>query len=420
VPEEKCEEKMNTFLSRCFYQSGAYDNPDSFLDLYQMMRAQEGNAPANRLYYMAIPPFLFLKVSKALANAGLVNCGDTVEGWSRAVIEKPFGHDRPSSDELVEQMAEVFSEDQTFRIDHYLGKEMVQNLMVLRFANLIFEPIWNRQYVDHVSITFKEDFGVEDRAGYFDQYGIVRDVMQNHLLQILALVAMEPPRQYRSREIRDAKTAVLKQLRVLTRDHIVLGQYEAATVKGQKRKGYLEEEDIPADSHTPTFAAGVFHIENERWKGVPFMMQAGKGMDTRLAEIRITFREMPRNVFPSQPEPFARNELVFRVQPDEAVYLNIVNKIPGQGMVLAERSLNLLYQSAFDQVIPEAYESLLLEVIRGDKSLFIRKDELAIAWDIFTPILHEIDQAPIHPEGYPYGSATIDGARRLAARHGIR
>lgn len=418
VPGASCQRYMDEFLARCAFVSGQYDSRDDFLGLYARLRELEGGPAANRVYYMAIPPSVFLPVAKSLGDAGLVSC-DAGPGWSRTIIEKPFGHDRASSDELVVNIAKVFTEEQVFRIDHYLGKELIQNLMVLRFANLIFDPIWNRSFIDHVLIEWQEDKSLEGRGGYFDRYGIIRDVMQNHLLQILALVAMEQPVRLESRHVRDEKVKVLGAIPPVELTDLVVGQFTRGTLGGKAFNGYLEEDDVAKDSTTETYAAAVLHVRNRRWDGVPFVLVAGKGLGERKAEIRIRFHPVPANIFGTGTD--ARpNELVIRVQPDEGIYLDITNKAPGLQMRLVDTALNLQYQAAFAEKIPEAYECLLLDVIRGDKSLFIRKDELAAAWDVFTPALHELARERRRPEPYAFGSNGPAAAFELMARYGIR
>ncbi|OGV64180.1 MAG: glucose-6-phosphate dehydrogenase [Lentisphaerae bacterium RIFOXYA12_FULL_48_11] len=412
---ESCSTEISEFLSRCYYLPGSYESRESFLDLYELMRNQEQGLNTNRIFYLAIPPSVFLDTSRAMAGAGLVVCGSNPQ-WSRVVIEKPFGKDRQSSDMLTRELARVFSEEQTFRIDHYLGKEVTQNLMVLRFANLVFEPLWNRNFIESVHITWKEDIGVRNRAGYFDEYGIIRDVIQNHLLQILTLVAMEKPRSISATHIRDEKVKVLKSISAIDMKNIVLGQYTAGEINNNKHVGYLDEKSIPGNSTTPSFAAAVLKINNDRWHGVPFIISAGKGLDSRTNEVRIRFRSIPDNIFCDKPECLPTNDLNIRIQPDESIFLNIINKQPGMQLSLVETSLNLRYQSAFSTKIPEAYERLLLDVITGDKGLFIRSDELAAAWDIFTPVLHEIDRLKIKPEPYPFGSIGPASAARLVDR----
>ncbi len=412
APDESCARKMEEFLARCHYVRGEYASSDSFLDLFIKMREVEGGRPTNRFYYLAIPPSIFLDVAQSIGDAGLVSCG-TNEPWSRVVIEKPFGRDRQSSDVLTEAMSKVFVERQIFRIDHYLGKEVIQNLLVLRFANAVFQPLWNRDFIRNVRILWKEDLGLEGRGGYFDQYGIIRDVMQNHLLQILALIAMEPPARLEAKNIAKGKVNVLRGVPPVSLDNLVIGQYTESVAGGRQQPAYLEDETIADSSITPTYAAARLSIDNPRWQGVPFLIEAGKGLDARMTEIRIQFREVPGNMF-CQPEhcPEA-NELVVRVQPDEAIHLSITGKVPGMGMTLQSTSLDMLYRSAFSQQIPDAYESLLLDAIRGDKSLFIRSDELQAAWDVFTPVLHEIEARKLVPEPYPFGSTGPAAAESL-------
>jgi len=412
TPGESCAERMREFLGRCHYVAGAYDDADAFLSLFERERDLDGGR-ADRLFYFALPSTLFVPASSALAGAGLVACADTDRPWTRVVVEKPFGRDRPSSDSLVRAMARIFTEEQTYRMDHYLGKEMVQNLLVLRFANLFFEPVWNRRYVRGVEIRWQEDIGVEGRGGYFDNYGIIRDVVQNHLMQMLALVAMEAPARLEAHRIRDEKVRLLRQVAPVTLEDLVVGQYVAATRGGVRLAGYREEPGVAPESRAATFAAAVLRIESDRWRGVPFLLRAGKALDGRLAEIRVRFRDVPANLFCAAGGCPPANELVIRVQPNEAIELTVATKVPGLAMRVAPRSLDLRYQAAFREIIPDAYEQLLLDAIEGDRSLFIRADELAAAWDILTPVLHSLDARGVIPEFYPFGSAGPAGAARL-------
>lgn len=406
TPAQECDLRIKEFLDRCHYLPGAYDQRDAFLDLYLRMREVEQHRPADRMFYLAIPPSVFLDVAHAIGDAGLVTCGQR-EPWSRVVLEKPFGRDRATSDALARALAQVFVEDQTYRIDHYLGKEVIQNLLVLRFANLVFEPIWNRRFIERVEIVWKEDLGLAGRGGYFDQYGIIRDVMQNHLIQILALVAMEPPARLDAASIAAAKVEALRSAAPLELSDVVLGQYQAGQIHGQLFPAYVDDPTVRDDSRTPTFASARLRLNNDRWEGVPFIITAGKGLDARMTEIRVRFRPVPANMFCRDgvahcPEP---NQLVIRVQPDEAIYLALTNKVPGMDLKLEVRHLDLQYKAAFSELIPDAYESLLLDVVRGDRSLFIRQDELQAAWDIFTPLLHTIDRQQIMPQPYAFGSS---------------
>jgi glucose-6-phosphate 1-dehydrogenase len=418
TPGESCAERMQEFLSRCEYIAGKYDSAERFQEIERAVGRVPPAEDANLLFYLAIPPAVFPVAARAIGEAGLARRGQ-VEPWTRLVIEKPFGHDRPSSNKLSHEIGAVFGEDQIYRIDHYLGKEVIQNLLVLRFANLVFEPIWNRHYIQSVQITWKENLSIEGRGGYFDSSGIIRDVMQNHLVQILALVAMEPPPRLDATHIRNAKVNALICVPPPSLETAVLGQYTGTNGDGMTIPGYREDPSVPDDSVSPTYAAVALHVENSRWDGVPFLMRAGKGLDGRMTEIRIRFHEIPGRMFKSGEAHLKANELVIRVQPDAAIYFTIMNKVPGVGMELETRDLDLQYASAFSQLIPDAYEDLLLDVFTGEKSLFIREDELAAAWDIFTPLLHEIDDTITNPDPYTFGTVGPDRANSLAAAHNV-
>jgi len=301
-----------------------------------------------------------------------------------------------------------------------LGKEIVQNLLVIRFANLIFEPIWNRANISNVQITFKEDIGVEGRGGYFDQYGIIRDVMQNHLLQVVALITMEPPVTYNAEDIRDEKVKALRAILPIREEDVVIGQYTKKKVGDKVYPGYLDDPTVPKGSRTPTFAAAVLHVRNRRWAGVPFLLRCGKGVDERLGEIRIQFHPIPANIF-GEEHLIQPNELILRIQPDEAINLRIMNKAPGLDLRIDRSNLDLKYLSKFsDARIPDAYERLLLDSVKGDKGLFIRNDELAVAWDIFTPMLHKLEEKKVQPEQYPFLSRGPASADYLAAKYGVK
>ena len=413
--ETECQQAMDAFLERCFYVTGHYDSAEDFSALADVLEKGEPEGESvTRLFYFSIPPFLFIPTAKSLHASGLTR---ELPGQRtcRVVIEKPFGRDRNSSDELTRELGQVFTEPQTFRIDHYLGKEVIQNLMVLRFANLIFEPLWNRNNIAHVRISWTEDIGTEGRAGYFDTYGIIRDVMQNHLLQMLALVAMEEPLNLNPENVRNEKVKALRAVKPVSLDDIVVGQYTAAEYKGVGHPGYLEEEGVPPESITPTYAAVALKVRNRRWDGVPFLMRAGKGVNDRKPEIRIDFRDVPANIFAASATIPEANELVIRVQPDAGISLTVMTKVPGLRVTLQKTELNLSYAAAFREEIPDAYESLLLDVIKGDKSLFIRSDELEAAWDIFTPVLEDLESCTIRPQGYRFGSAGPESANALAA-----
>ncbi|RDX97248.1 Glucose-6-phosphate 1-dehydrogenase 2, chloroplastic, partial [Mucuna pruriens] len=415
---ENCSEKMDQFLKRCFYHSGQYDSQENFAVLDKKLKEQEGGRTSNRLFYLSIPPNIFIDAVKCASLAA-----SSGNGWTRVIVEKPFGRDSESSAALTKSLKEYLAEDQIFRIDHYLGKELVENLSVLRFSNLIFEPLWSRQYIRNVQLIFSEDFGTEGRGGYFDHYGIIRDIMQNHLLQILALFAMETPVSLDAEDIRNEKVKVLRSMRPLRLEDMVIGQYKSHTRGGVTYPAYVDDKTVPTGSLTPTFAAAAVFIDNARWDGVPFLMKAGKALHNKIAEIRVQFRHVPGNLYNRNigtDLDRATNELVIRVQPDEAIYLKINNKVPGLGMKLDRSNLNLHYAARYSKEIPDAYERLLLDAIEGERRLFIRSDELDAAWSLFTPVLKELEEKKIIPEYYPYGSRGPVGAHYLAARHNVR
>ncbi|KAB2091023.1 hypothetical protein ES319_A03G162300v1 [Gossypium barbadense] len=415
---ENCSEKMDQFLKRCFYHSGQYDSEENFAQLDKKLKKHEGGRVSNRLFYLSIPPNIFIEAVKCASSSA-----SSGNGWTRVIVEKPFGRDSESSAVLTKSLKQYLTEDQIFRIDHYLGKELVENLSVLRFANLIFEPLWSRRYIRNVQIIFSEDFGTEGRGGYFDNYGIIRDIMQNHLLQILALFAMETPVSLDAEDIRNEKVKVLRSMRPLRLEDVVIGQYKSHSKGGVTYPSYTDDKTVPKDSLTPTFAAAALFIDNARWDGVPFLMKAGKALHNKGAEIRVQFRHVPGNLYNRNfgtDLDRATNELVIRVQPDEAIFLKINNKVPGLGMRLDRSNLNLHYAARYSKEIPDAYERLLLDAIEGERRLFIRSDELDAAWALFTPVLKELEEKKIIPESYPYGSRGPVGAHYLAARYNVR
>lgn len=415
---ENCDEKMDEFLKRCFYHSGQYDSQENFAALDKKLMEHEGGRVSNRLFYLSIPPNIFIDAVRCASSSA-----SSGNGWTRVIVEKPFGRDSESSAAMTKSLKQYLKEDQIFRIDHYLGKELVENLSVLRFSNLIFEPLWSRQYIRNVQLIFSEDFGTEGRGGYFDHYGIIRDIMQNHLLQILALFAMETPVSLDAEDTRNEKVKVLRSMRPLRLEDVVTGQYKSHTKGGVSYPAYTDDKTVSKDSLTPTFAAAALFIDNARWDGVPFLMKAGKALHTRRTEIRVQFRHVPGNLYNRNfgtDLDRATNELVIRVQPDEAIYLKINNKVPGLGMRLDRSYLNLHYAARYSKEIPDAYERLLLDAIEGERRLFIRSDELNAAWALFTPLLKELEEKKIIPEYYPYGSRGPVGAHYLAARYNVR
>lgn len=415
---ENCSDKMEQFLKRCFYQSGQYNSEEGFCELDRKLTEKESGKLPHRLFYLSIPPNIFVDVVRSASRTA-----SSPSGWTRFIVEKPFGRDYESSGELTRSLKMYLEEEQIFRIDHYLGKELVENLSVLRFSNLVFQPLWSRDYIRNVQLIFSEDFGTEGRGGYFDNYGIIRDIMQNHLLQILALFAMETPVSLAAEDIRNEKVKVLRSMRTLKLEDVVVGQYKGHTRGGKSFPAYVDDPTVPNGSVTPTFAAAALFIDNARWDGVPFLMKAGKALHTRRAEIRVQFRRVPGNLYRGNVGTdldMATNELVLRVQPDEAIYLKINNKVPGLGMRLDSSNLNLFYSERYQREIPDAYERLLLDAIEGERRLFIRSDELDAAWAIFTPVLRELEEKRVAPELYPYGSRGPVGAHYLAANYNVR
>ncbi|XP_061430073.1 glucose-6-phosphate 1-dehydrogenase isoform X1 [Lethenteron reissneri] len=409
------EEALEKFFTRNIYVSGQYDVRQPFEKLAAQLDTLAHGRLSNRLFYLALPPSVFESVTSNVRST----CMSTT-GWNRVIVEKPFGRDLQSSDKLSQHLAQLFSEEQIYRIDHYLGKEMVQNLMVLRFGNRIFGPIWNRDNIASVVITFKEPFGTEGRGGYFDEFGIIRDVMQNHLLQMLCLVAMEKPTSTSSDDVRNEKVKVLKCVPEILLEDVVLGQYVArpgSTGPGEEG-GYLDDPTVPAGSVTPTFASVVLYVQNERWDGVPFVLRCGKALNERKAEMRLQFRDAPGDIFQRQCK---RNELVIRVQPNEAVYMKMMTKKPGMHFAPDESELDLTYSSRYRDVkLPDAYERLILDVFCGSQIHFVRSDELKEAWRIFTPLLDKIEKEKIKPIPYDYGSRGPKEADELLSRVGFR
>ncbi|KAM9431422.1 glucose-6-phosphate 1-dehydrogenase isoform 2-T3 [Salvelinus alpinus] len=407
-------ERLSVFFSRNSYVSGKYTEESAFSNLHTHLLSLPGGGEANRLFYLALPPSIYHDVTKNIKH----HCMST-KGWNRVIVEKPFGRDLQSSEELSTHLSSLFTEDQIYRIDHYLGKEMVQNLMVLRFGNRIFGPIWNRDSIACVVLTFKEPFGTQGRGGYFDDFGIIRDVMQNHLLQMLSLVAMEKPASTSSDDVRDEKVKVLKCIAPITMSDVVLGQYVGDPEgEGDAKLGYLDDPTVPKGSTQATFATAVLYVHNERWDGVPFILRCGKALNERKAEVRLQFTDVPGDIFGAQCR---RNELVVRVQPNEAVYAKMMSKKPGVYFHPEETELDLTYKSRYKDVkLPDAYERLILDVFCGSQMHFVRSDELREAWRIFTPLLHQIENEKTPPTPYKYGSRGPMEADELSKRVGFR
>jgi glucose-6-phosphate 1-dehydrogenase len=399
---------------------GNFDDAQAFDQLSQTVAAldAERGTGGNHAFYLSIPPKFFAQVCQQLDRSGLSE--PTADTWRRVVIEKPFGHDLTSARELNDIVSQVFPPDAVFRIDHYLGKETVQNVLALRFANQMFEPIWNANYVDHVQITMAEDIGIGGRAGYYDGIGAARDVIQNHLLQLLALTAMEEPVSFDANDLRTEKEKVLSAVRV-PRDigaATARGAYAQGWQGGQPVRGYLQEEGIPASTTTETYAAVKLEIDTRRWAGVPFYLRTGKRLGRRVTEIAIVFKQAPHLPFEkTATEELGRNALVVRVQPDEGVTMRFGSKVPGTAMEVRDVTMDFGYGHAFTESSPEAYERLILDVLLGDPPLFPRHREVELSWRILDPI-EEFWAKSGRPEPYPAGTWGPRSADALMERDG--
>lgn len=398
--------RLDNFCLRLFYARVDLDDPAGYAALRDEIRREEENGPTchNLMFYLSIPPSLAPVVVRNLGKAGLGGREHSCIGWRKIIVEKPYGHDLESAHELNRVIDEVFEERQVYRIDHYLGKEPVQNIMVFRFSNGIFEPLWNRQYIAQVQITIAEDFGIRGRGGYYEEAGLLRDIIQNHGLQLLAAIAMEPPVDLDADSIRDEKSKILRSLRRFTPesvlDSVVLGQYE----------GYLTEKGVAPDSKVETFAAVKFHIENWRWSGVPFYMKAGKNLAKSVTEIVITFRCPPQNFYgPYGAACSTPNQVVLGIQPDETVAIRFGAKRPGEQMITDPVYMKFDYRDTFQGEGLTPYHRLLLDAIQGNQMNFIRKDSVEHSWAIIDSLKDSIDgQAP---EIYPVHSWGPESSR---------
>ncbi|WOL10248.1 glucose-6-phosphate 1-dehydrogenase 4, chloroplastic [Canna indica] len=405
---ENCGDKMDAFLHRTYHINGGFNNNDGMRKLNRRMEQIEGHLEANRIFYLSVPQEALLDVSVSLADNS-----QTKRGWNRVIIEKPFGFDAFSSYKLTQSLLSKFQETQLYRIDHLLGKDLIENITVLRFSNLVFEPLWSRTYIKNVQVILSEECGVEGQGRYFSQYGIIRDIVHSHILQTIALFAMEPPVSLDGEDIRNEKVKVLRSIRKLDLGDVVLGQYKDST---DKNSNFM-------NSLTPTFFAAALYIDNARWDGVPFLIKTGVGLIKHRVEIRIQFRHVPGNLYRERIGhniDLTTNELILRDQPEEAILLKVNNKVPGLGLQLDASELNLLYRDKYNVEMPDSYEHLLLDVIDGDNHLFMRSDELEAAWSILTPILDQIEENKVVPELYQIGGRGPVGAYYLGAKHGVR
>lgn len=371
------------FSHGLLYLQGRYDDPATYKALGKLLGKinKECEASCNYLFYLSTPPLLYPVIVEQLGKVGLAR--QAGQNWRRIIIEKPFGHDLPSAVELNHQVHNVFEENQVYRIDHYLGKETVQNMLVFRFANAIFEPLWNRNYIDHVQITVAEEVGLGSRAGYYDTAGVMRDMFQNHLLQLFTLMAMEPPAEFNATALRDEKVKVLKAVRRITPEEVA--RY---TVRAQYRT-YRDEKGVAPGTQTATYATLKLFIDNWRWRNVPFYLRSGKALTDKISEISVQFRHVPHSMFPLKPdEQLPPNILRLRIQPNEGMDLCIEAKQPGAGMRTRLAQMTFLYEQDYGKnTLPDAYERLILDALHGDASLFTRSDEIELAWSLIDPIL---------------------------------
>jgi len=403
------------FLDRITYVGVDAGNVSTYAALAEALRRDPS---LTRVYYLATPPQLFATICENLAGCGLATPN------SRVVLEKPLGRDLASAKQINADVGKVFAESQIYRIDHYLGKETVQNLLALRFGNILFEPLWRREWISDVQITIAEKIGVGNRLGYYDNSGALRDMLQNHLLQLLCIVAMEPPTSIAPDAVRDAKLQVLRSLKRFTpttlSQNIVRGQYRAGYVDGQPVPGYRDEPGAPKQSKTETFVAMKAEIDTWRWAGVPFYLRTGKRMADRLAEIVVRFKTIPHSIFNQPTSSFQPNSLVIRLQPDEGLSMNLMAKTPGDSMRLKQAELELDFREQFKSPRMEAYERLLLDVLRGQLTLFMRGDELEAAWEWVEPILEYWDQDDTTPAPYTSGTWGPAAASALIGRDGLQ
>lgn len=416
------KERVDEFLKSIFYQSMNVKSVESFRVLNERLLkiSDELNIVENVIFYLSTPPSLYSVIPENLAKVELNN---EEKGWKRIIIEKPFGYNLQSAKELNISLKQNWSENQIYRIDHYLGKETVQNVLVTRFSNGIFEPLWNRNYIDHIEITSSESIGVEKRGGYYDGSGALRDMVQNHLLQLVGLIAMEPPSSMDSESIRNETEKVLQSIRKIKEEdvakYVIRGQYLESTVKGEKLRGYREEEGVNSESKTETYAALKFYIDNWRWGGIPFYIRTGKRLPTRVTEAVIHFKCTPHFLFKKGNNNKSINQLIIRIQPDEGILLKIGMKIPGRGFDVQTVNMDFHYSDLANQQLPSAYERLLLDSMLGDPTLFARGDIVMSAWEFLDPVLNAWkNNKSIPVYGYPCGTWGPDVADTLIEEEG--
>ncbi|HEV7475867.1 MAG TPA: glucose-6-phosphate dehydrogenase [Pyrinomonadaceae bacterium] len=426
------ETEWQSFAKRMFYLAGEFGDAS----LYQRLSGKLGeldkecDTQGNRIFYLATAPDFFGVIAKQLGEAGIARPKARTatkpvtrnKAWTRLIVEKPFGRDLESARALNKTLASVFDESQIYRIDHYLGKETVQNLLVFRFANSIFEPLWNRQYIEHIQITNAETIGVEGRGGYYEKAGALRDMIQNHVFQVTSLIAMEPPASLTANGVRDEKIKAMQSVRPLPAAEIekfvVRGQYGPGTVLGDTVPGYREEPGVAPESSTETFAALKLQFDNWRWAGVPFYLRSGKRLQKHITEIAIQFKDVPQRLFDDSDAPLQPNVLVIRIQPNEGISLRFGAKLPGQALRIRSVNMDFRYGSSFGVKPPEAYERLLLDCMLGDSTLYARRDMVERGWEIVTPILEAWQKPALDFPNYEAGSWGPKASVELIERDG--
>lgn len=397
--------KINEFIKTTYYQVIDTAIPEEYAKVKEKICKidEDCKTENNYLFYLSIPPKLYSVVVESLNKQGLTE-EKAKSGWRRVIVEKPFGYDLESAQKLNKSLLAILNESQIYRIDHYLGKETVQNMMVLRFANGIFEPLWNQKYIERIEITSSESIGVEDRGGYYDTSGALRDMVQNHMMQVLAMVSMEPPSVFEADSIRNETLKVFQSLKPIkkseVKDQVIRGQYLTSHVRGKELQGYREEKGVDPNSKTETFVALKLFIDNWRWGGTPFYIRSGKGLPTKVTEVVVTFKATPHKLFKNMQS----NQLIIRVQPDEGMLLNFGMKMPGNGFEVKDVGMDFHYKDLSDIYIPSAYERLLLDCMSGDATLYTRGDAVEACWKFVMPILNDWQDPESKVYGYPIGS----------------
>jgi glucose-6-phosphate 1-dehydrogenase len=426
LSKSKNQELVKRFSERFYYLTGRYDDPATFKSLGKTLTDLDHKYKIDqkRIFYLSTPPSLYPVIISELGEAGLSKPPRGKNKWVRVIIEKPFGQSLATAKELNHEVKKVLKENQIYRIDHYLGKETVQNILMFRFANILFEPVWNRNYIDHVQITAAEQLGVEHRAGYYEQTGILRDMFQNHLLELVALIAMEPPSSMEADAVRDKKVDVLRSVKIPkpldVEKNVVYGQYGPGQIGNKSVPGYKEEPKVNPESRTPTFAAIKLELENWRWQGAPFYIRSGKRLPERVVEVSVHFKHVPTSIFkPLLADQLSPNVLKFRIQPNEGIVMSFEAKHPGPKLCMSTVTMDFGYQDTFGTPPPESYARLLLDSMLGDQTLYARSDEVEASWRIMDPFIEFLDsktQPPILV--YPAGSWGPKEAESMLAAHG--